>query len=274
MFSRLVFNCRQANHLLFNTTILRRRDFDGYLVSPQQSGRHLVIYMLGHCLADIHGKPPPENIHDQRFVGDPRRNPAPAYPDLPQIVSTHSLPHIFMDSNITPKLLHFPKYLILIRDMRYSLVSGYEKLKTIYNVDFSTFLKSSPCQKRYRFANDIWRQMEFFNAWSRIADQPSYDTLTVKYEDLVANKAATLSDLCKFFNINASPKLIQDVADSCTKEKMAEQNTIDRPGFKIVRQDKRHPFEWYSKKDRDLFQKITETHLKHTCGYDYSDWTV
>lgn len=274
MFSRLLFNCRQTNHLLFNTTILRRRDFDSYIVSPQQSGRHLVIYMLGHCLADIHGKPPPENIHDERFVGNPRRTPGPAYPELPQIVSTHSLPHLFMYSSITPKLLRFPKYLILIRDMRYSLVSGYEKWKTVYGVDFSTFLQSSPFQKRYRFTNDIWRQMEFFNTWGRIAAHKSYETLTVKYEDLVSDKAAALSGMCGFFNINASPELIHRVAADSTKEKMAKQNTIKQTGFNIVRQDKRHPFEWYSKKDRDLFQKITETHLKHTCGYDYSDWTV
>lgn len=274
MLSRLVFNCRQANQLWFNTTILRRRNFDGFLVSTQQSGRHLIIYMLGHCLADLHNKQPPETIHDQRFVGNPRRKPGPAYPDLPQLVSSHALPHIFMYHKATPKLLRFPKYLIFIRDMRHSLVSGYEKWKDIYSVDFSTFLKSSPLHKRYRFANDIWRQMEFFNTWSRIASDESYDTLTVKYEDLVSDKATVLSNICRHFNINASPELVQRAVASSTKEKMAEKNTIKLPGYTIVRQDKRHPFEWYSKNDRELFEKITQTHLKHAFGYDYSDWTV
>lgn len=266
--TNLQFELRCLNHRWFNTTMIRRRDFDGHMASIPQSGRHWIIYMLSLCMAEVYGKPPPETIQSQDFVGNPKKKPR--YPELPQFSSSHSLPHGLMYNRLVARKLKFPKYLIVVRDMRHSLVSCYEKWKKEYRVDFATYLKSAPFSSG--FHNDIWRQMQILNEWGRIAGMEEYQTHVVKYEDLKANTAAALRGICQFFEIEASEAVIERAVAASSKSAMKKRSQPVNPGEVVIREDSRHPFEWFSPTDRKLFEEICAQNLKCSLGYDYSCW--
>lgn len=272
--TQALFQLRCSHHVWFNAGSLRRRDFAGQIASMKQAGRHWIMYLLGHTLAELYDKPPPHDIHDQRFIGNPKRQPGPAYPEMPQLVSSHALPHALMFNRPVARALRFPRYLVIVRDMRHGLVSSYEKWKDTYRVDFATYLRSSPRRKRYRFTNDIWRQIEFLNTWGRVAAMPEYDTLVVRYEQLQTDTPGTLRRVCEHFGIQAPDDTIQRAVQASSKDKMAAKNTRDEPGFNIVRRDKRHPFTWYTQADRAAFNHIVNRHLRHRFGYDYDDWST
>jgi len=267
---KLRFDLRCLNHRWFNTTMIRRRDFDGHMASIPQSGRHWIIYMLSLCMAEVYDKPLPETIQSQDFVGDPKIRPR--YPELPQLSSSHSLPHGLMYCPAVARRLKFPKYLIVVRDMRHSLVSCYEKWKKEYQVDFSTYLKSSPSGMGYH--NDIWRQMQILNEWGRIAGMDEYESLVLKYEDLQADTAGSLSNICRFFEINASDAVIGRAVAASSKSAMKKISRPRNHKEVVVREDPRHPFEWFSAADREIFQSICARNLKRPLGYDYSRWEV
>ena len=249
--------------------MIRRRDFDGHMASTPQSGRHWVIYMLSLCMSEVYGKPPPETIQSQDFVGNPKKKPL--YPELPQLSSSHSLPHGLMYCSSVARKLKFPKYLIVVRDMRHSLVSCYEKWKNEYQVDFSTYLKSSPFGAGYH--NDIWRQMQIVNEWGRIARMDEYETLLLKYEDIKADTAGSLYSICQLFEIDASDGIIRRAVAASSKSEMKMRSRPLNRKEVVVREDSRHPFEWFTPEDRRIFTDILTKNLKCSLGgYDYSRW--
>ncbi len=87
----LRFRARSLNRGLFNLTTLRHRHFDGIVAGMQHGGSHWVKYMLGLTLAKIHDLTPPSHLLDNSIVGHPKS--PPLYPQIPQIVTTHSIPH-------------------------------------------------------------------------------------------------------------------------------------------------------------------------------------
>ena len=194
------FRLRNWNRLLFTTGLLRRRHFDGYILSMQQSGTHWLRYMLGICMAETYGQPHPDCIQSERYVGDPRQPPAATL--WPRLVSSHTLPHALMYSPVFCRGLHFPRYLLLVRDIRHALVSHYEKWNSDYGVDFSTYLRGDPWKSRFR--SDIWRKIEFCNACGRLAAAGSVPTQIQRYEDLHRDPAAALTAACVWFRIPAS----------------------------------------------------------------------
>jgi hypothetical protein len=266
--TKLQFQLRCANHRWFNTTMIRRRYFDGQIVSMQQAGTHWLRHMLSLCMAEVYGKQPPETIQSMDFIGRPKQRPK--YNDIPQLSSSHSLPHGLMYYfNPVAHRVKFPKYIILVRDMRHALVSGYEKWKERYQVDFSTFLVSSPLKEGY--FNDIWRQIEFLNSWGRLADTGAYDTLVLRYEDMKADTPGSLQKACTHFGIAAPQEVMERAVEASSKANMASLSKA-RNNEHVIRMDKRHPFEWFTAKDRQIFQDICQAHLTHPCGYDYTKW--
>lgn len=265
----LQFKLRCANHRWLNTTMLRRRHFDGQIVSMQQSGTHWLRHMLSLCMAEVYNKPAPETIQSLDFIGRPKH--PPKYREIPQISSSHSLPHGLMYWKPVARALTFPKYIIIVRDMRHALVSGYEKWKERYQVDFSTFLLSSPLKEGY--FNDIWRQLEFLNSWGQLVDTGEYETLVVRYEDMKADTLAVLRKACAHFGISASEEVMQRAVEASSKASMAALSKA-RNNEKVIRLDgdKRHPFEWFSPEDRRVFQDICSAYLTHSFEYDYSSW--
>ncbi len=254
---------RSLNRGLFNPTTLRRRHFDGFIASMHQSGTHWIKYMLGLTLARLYDLPPPTLLQADSIVGHPKS--PPLYPQIPQIVHSHSAPHYLLRSRTLFRLLHFPRYLILVRDIRDALVDHYEKFRSIYNVDFSTYLRGDVHGKRYN--DDIWVRIRFLNGWGAVAQRNPEDVAVLKYEDLITDTAGQLARVCDHFNIKGvTSELLGDVAAAATKTEMAKLPN-PKENLIVVRMDPRPCDEWYSEADRRFVAEVCRRNLKYTFGY-------
>jgi len=261
------FQLRYWNRLLFTTALLRHRHFDGHILSMQQSGTHWMRYMLGLCMAEVYRQPPPASIQSEVFIGNPRQPPSAAA--WPCLVSSHSLPHALMYSRTFCRGFHFPRYLLLVRDIRYALVSHYEKWRDKYRVDFPTYLRGDPWGR----LDNLWRCIELQNAYGCLAAAGAVETRILRYEDTLCDPVRALATACDFFRVPATPDIIARAVTASTKEEMAQHSNPCGPGEKVVRLDSRHPFTWYTAEDRAFFQRVCRRHLRHSFGYHYDEWS-
>ncbi len=257
----LRFRARSLQGGLLNLRTLRYLWFDGFLVSMQQSGTHWIRYMLGLTLAKLYDLPPPLYIQDRSVVGKP------IYPQIPRIIDTTMIPHYFLQSRALFRLLHVPNHLILVRDLRDSLVSQYERHKDYYNVDFSTFLRGDIRRKMYH--HDIWTRIRFLNGWGPVVERQPEHVAVLKYEDLKADTRGELARVCDYFHIEGvTTDLLDEVVAASSREKMAK---LQNPKEKLiaVRMDSRPSEEWYSEEDRRFVAELCRRKLKYTFGYQY-----
>lgn len=264
----LRFRARSLNRGLFNPTTLRHRHCDGFIASMQHSGTHWVKYMLGLTLAKLYDLPPPAYISDDSIVGHSKS--PPRYAQIPQIITTHSIPHISLRSRTLVRVLHFPKYLILVRDIRDALVAHYEKRKSKFNVDFSTYLRGDVSGRKYRY--DIWLRIRFLNGWGPVVERHPERTAVLKYEELLADTRGELARVCDYFHIKGvTPDLLDEVIAGASKEEMAKRPDPQWTGAlsKVVRTDSRLSEEWYSDEDRRFAAELCRRNLKYTFGYQY-----
>ncbi len=264
----LRFRARSLNRALFNPPTLRHRRFDGYIASMQQSGTHWLKYMLGLTLAKLYDLPPPAYISDDSIVGHPKS--PPLYAQIPQIVTTHSIPHILLRSRTLFRLLHFPRYLILVRDIHDGLAAYYEKWKGEYGVDFSTYLRGDVRGKTYTY--DIWERIRFLNVWGPVVARHPERTAVLKFEELKADPRGELARVCDYFDIKGvTPDLLDEVIAGASKEEMAKRPDPKWTGanLRVVRMDSRPAEEWYTEEDRRFVAELCRRNLKYTFGYRY-----
>ncbi len=261
----LRFRARSLNRALLNPATLRHRRFDGFIASMQHSGTHWLKYMLGLTLAKLYDLPPPAYISDDSIVGHSKS--PPLYTQIPQIVATHSIPHISLRSRTLFRILHFPRYLILVRDIRDGLVAHYEKHKGDFDVEFSTYLRGDVRGKKYRY--DIWLRIRFLNGWGPVIERHPERTAVLKYEDLKADTRGELARVCDYFNLKGvSPDLLDEVIATSSKEEMAKRPD-PKVNFRMVRMDSRPSDEWYTEDDRRFVAELCRRNLKYTFGYQY-----
>lgn len=261
----LLLKTRSLNRGLFVVKTLRHRRVDCSIASMRQSGTHWLQYMLGLALAKLYDLPPPSHIKDKSIVGHPK-SPA-IYTQVPQIIYTHDYPHYFLRSRTLFRLFHFPKYLILVRDIRDALVAHYEKEKNEYNVDFSTFLRGDVRGNKYRY--DIWMRILFLNAWGAVVKRHPERIAILRYEDLLADTPGQLARVCDHFNITGvTPELMDDVVAAASKEEMVKL-TGSNPHRRIVRNDPRSSGEWYTNEDLGFVTEVCRRNLNYTFGYKY-----
>ena len=242
---------------------LRHRHFDGVLASMQQSGTQWVVFMLGLTLARLYDLPRPRHLHDNSIIG------SPIYPQIPQILHTHAIPHYLFRSRTVIRLLRFPKYVILVRDLRDVLVSHYEKHKSEYNADFSTYLHGNVRGGGRRKGGDIWVRIRFLNGWGAVAERHPREFAVLKYEDLVADTRGEFARVCDHFEIEGvTLDLVDTVVGAASKSKM--RNLPDPKGkWIVIRTDSRPSDEWYSDADRRFVAEVCRRNLKYTFGYRY-----
>lgn len=249
-----------------NFSLLKHRKFDGFLISMHQSGTHWLKHMLATALTHKYDLPPPRYIHANDVIAGPK-DPQ-AHPQLPHIVSAHSIPHILLSFSPVHKLMRFPPYVILVRDIRAMLVSNYEKWKEHYGCDFATFLKGDV--SGHRFNNDIWWCIRFCNMWGKIADKLPESVCVIKYEDLRATPLLQLQEINRYWDLNLSEAQLQYAIDESTKEKMLKKKDPDTPfGVDVVRPDKRPYLEWFEKDQQQYIHEMCKKFLRYNFDYEY-----
>ena len=254
---------------LLNLRTIRYQRYDGILVSMQQSGTRWIRYMLTLVLARLHDLELPDNIQGRTVVGKPR------YPQTPQIRDTTMSPHYFLRSRTLFRLFRVPNHLILVRNLRDTLVSRYEKLisryeigKSDYKVDFSTYLRGDVRRSESRV--DIWSRIRFLNGWGAVVERQPEHVAVLKYEDLQADTRGQLARVCEHFGIEGvTPDLIDDVVAVSSKSEMAKRGGGKPGSIPAVRMDSRPAEDWFSDEDRRFFVEVCRRHLKYTFGYRY-----
>ena len=212
---RIRYHARTVERGLLNLRTVRHLWVDGVLVTMQQSGTHWVRYMLGLVLARLYDVPPPAYIQDRSIVGKP------IHRHIPRIADTGMHPNYLLRSRALFRLLHVPKHVVLVRDLRDSLVSNYERLKDNYNVDFSTYLRGDVRRKNYR--SDIWSRIRFLNGWGPVVERQPEHVAVLKYEDLLADTRGQLARICEHFRIGGvTPGLLDEVVAAASKAEMAK----------------------------------------------------
>ena len=156
------FKRRSRLRSLFNFSLFRSRGAVGQIISMHQSGTHWLKFMLASALADQFSIPLPKYNHANDIIGGPRD--IIVYPQIPRLIASHTIPSPFFYS-ILSQTLNLPKYVLLIRDIRFSLTSNYRKWRDHYNVNFSVYLEGDPTGKEYN--SDIWWTFRFLNCWGK-----------------------------------------------------------------------------------------------------------
>ena len=246
---------------LLNLRTIRHQRYDGILVTMHQAGSHWVWYMLSLILARLHDLPPPSHIGDKSIVGSPK------FRHIPRILHTHCSPHYLLRSRTFFRWLHFPRHLLLVRDIRDASVSHYERRKSRYNVDFSTYLRGDARGKKYR--DDIWMRIRFLNGWGAVVERQPEQVAVLKYEDLKADTRGQVAWVCDHFNIRGTtPDLLDEVVAAAAKAEMAKRLKPGKTNT-AIRMDPRPADEWYSDADRRFFAEVLRRNLKYTFGYQY-----
>lgn len=252
-----------------NFALLKYRDFDGFLITMQHAGTHWLKYMMSTAIANQLDLSPPRYIHNASsndFIGHPKHQRL--YAHAPRIASSHSIPHALLDSLFVRSMVSFPRYAILVRDVRAALVSNYEKWKSRYDVPFSEYLRGDTSGKRY--VMDIWWCLHFLNRWSRVRKRFPDDTLILRYEQLLEDPVAEIRRVFAHFGISISDTHIVDAVDAGSRQKMANILDPNDPVRNIIRDDPRPANSWFTADDMRFFKKTVERFLLEDYGYDYA----
>ncbi len=256
-----------------NFAPFKYRDFQGFIVSGQNSGTQWLKYMLSLAIAERYDLPPPEHANNDDsndFIGHPKH--PRLYSQTPRIASTHTIPHPWAGSRLVRRCLPFPPYVILVRDIRAALVSHYEKWREEYGISFSEFIEGDVDGGRHWA--DLWWHIRFCNRWGGIIRRFPDETLLLHYEDLQRDATAELARIRDFFDLDLADEDLAFAVRESSKEKMATRINPELSGgyAKFVRIDGRDPLTWYSDVDIGRFQEIARNNLRHAMGYDYAAW--
>jgi hypothetical protein len=269
-------NVAAWQHIIFrdftNLSLLRPRNrrLHGHLITMHQSGTHWLKHMLTMLLVDQYKLPMPQHIGDDSIVGSAKRRPIHRH--IPQIIHSHALPSPLVHIPPFGRLLRYPRYILLLRDMRAALVSRYEKHKVDFpDCAFSDFLRGDP--RNRRFDKDIWWELRFLNAWHRIDGWMPGQVRVIHYEHLLQDTRQNLRAVCEHLQLgDLDDQALDRAIAASAKDTMAQRENPDKP-HKVVRQSRRDPVEWFSDEDRRFFQQVTDRGLCESFGYDYHDWS-
>jgi len=249
-----------------NFALLRHRARSGHLISMHQAGTHWLKFMVANALARRYQIPPPRFNHaNDIFPG--HRDPV-CYPQIPHLLSGHSVPHPLICTRWAHRFFQLPPYVLLLRDLRDSLASNYAKWKNRYAESFSTYLRGAPYAKRYNA--DIWSTVRFLNAWSAVIARNPDRVLVVRYEILQQQTAQTLSQVASHWDLQLEEEDVAHAVASSSKTQMAARDDPGRPAG-AVRMDDPEPAFRYSPADLEYVAEVCARYLHNTFGYDYND---
>ena len=258
----LKFRLHTINRRWFNTTLIRRRNFDGHIVSMNQSGSHWIKNLLAHVLMEKYNLPPLKHVQDDSIIGHPKS--MPIYDAIPCIVHSHGFPHAL---TLKIPFLKYPKYLVLVRDIRDSLISNYERFKGQYgDISFSEFLRCDLGDKR--MVSDLYSRIRFMNEWGEVLKKYPSRTHLMRYEDLQRDTIRELGSVLNFFDIEVdSISLLERAIENCSREKMAKKPNPEIETT-VIRTSHKSRDEYFTQENLKYLEEICSRYLKHNLGYD------
>lgn len=267
----LTYLVRYLRHDLFRMSLIWQRDADGYFATGQQSGSHWISNLMASAICQQYGVEQLDHIRDKSIICHPRMSQRHAH--LPRLVRTHHAPSPLVHCAPARALLKFPKYVVLLRDIRASIVSRYERqTEELAGISFSDSLRDHSLWGRGT-KWDLYKRFVFFNAWGDVARRMPEQTLLVHYENVRRDTAAELERIWRFLELPVTDTAIfARAAAECTKERMAQRDPHIN-NIVLVRKDERDPVDWFSPADREYFSRRCAELLRHDFGYDFNDWS-
>jgi len=249
--------------------MIRKRHLDGMLVTMLGSGSHYLQWMLCMAMREGLGLPHPESLNDPVLIGRMHDLP-PKREGVPRVIRTHTEMPVALFRALR-RVCRFPRYIVLVRDLRESIVSYYEKTPPERRVaPFPEYLRG-----RDIFPSDhvFFRQVRFLNSWSTMRRLDPQRVLVMRYTDMRARPA---EELARAWRCLGFPEVESEVFERAvalsTKDRMAQFASEEERS--VVRTDKRHAFHWYDDGDRAYFRAVVDRWLRDDFGYDYHDWTI
>jgi hypothetical protein len=231
-----------------------------------QSGTHWLKHMLAVSISREFKLPPPRYNHASDIIGGPK-DPK-MYPDIFSLAHSHTIPSPLIRSKILRSVLKLPKYVLLIRDIRSSLVSNFEKRKNSYNCNFSEYLRGDIAGKK--FSSDIWSCIRFMNTWGETLNKYPDQVVLVKYEDILADTMKQLIIINDFLNLKLSKSsLVYGIEESSKVKLKAKEDPSPSRSKGSIRLNKITIEGIFSEEDETFFIKTCKNYLKHDFGYDY-----
>ncbi|MBX3443026.1 MAG: sulfotransferase domain-containing protein [Planctomyces sp.] len=252
---------------LFGFSCLKYRDSDGFIASTKQSGNHWIRHLLGTVIARRYELPEQAHIGETRLVGKPQSRRVHA--GIPRIVQSHKVCSPLVHNVAFRRVLRFPRYVILVRDLRAILVSHYERWKDIYQVPFSDYLRGGRRGKRFDY--DLWDAIAFLNSWSSMQRRIPDLATVLRYEDMQVDAAREAERVWRFLGLpDVASSEFRAAAEASTKDRMKAKEPGAAKTGTIIRLNARNPENWYAPADREFFIAACARHLQHDFGYDYS----
>eukprot|EP00752_Nemacystus_decipiens_P013709 g12162.t1 len=249
--------------------MITRRDLDAAMVTMRSAGSHWLQWMLLQAMHEAYDLPLPKHVNDQSIIGTVSN--FPAHRDGPRLIRTHNEMPIPLYA-LLRGMLRFPKYIILMRDIRHSLVSYYEKdAADARQGNFSEFLRGK--DGIFKADHVLFRHIRFLNSWAKVRQMTPDRCLVVKYEDMRSTTAGELERVWRFMELKEPAEgLFERAIAESTKDKMSAKETEgdQRPA---VRKSNRNPLDWYSEADEAYVRQACKQFLIDDYGYDYEDWS-
>ena len=260
----MAFGFKAWRRAFGNFSLFHHRHCDGHLLSMHQSGTHWLKHMLACAMARHFNIAPPQFNHANDIIGGPR-DPV-VHEQIPRILSSHSIAHPWLRSSTLARALALPPYVVLVRDLRASLISNYVKWQHRYQMPFSDFLSGDPDGRR--FNSDIWWTIRFLNAWGRVYQSRPEHVTVVRYEALRADPEAELARVVAAFGLPLSAEDINHGINMSGKQEMAAKDDPDKPAG-AVRRDTPSEDPKLQPDDHAFIAATTKAHLKFNFGYSY-----
>jgi hypothetical protein len=179
------------------------------------------------------------------------------------------MPHLVSENNARIRQSHSdyfwfagrPKTVLLVRDLRDSLVSHYESYNKNRggNISFGAFLRDTILSSKYGLA----RRVRFLNSWFKNKEKCS-DFMLVKYEDLKADAEGQLKNIFKFAELDLS-LIPQAVVGASLSSMKKLDDTKEKVNKGIVGRYK----EYFTKEDEEYLRQYLQDNLLYDYGYEY-----
>lgn len=249
-----------------NFSVLRHGAFDGFLVTSKNSGTHWVKYMFAVALADTHGIPRPAYFSEQAvrpYIGWPKD--PPAFPQLPRLAFSHSIPHALAGWGWARRLAGLPPYVLCVRHPMAILASHYAKWEREIEASWPDYLRGDPDGRRYRC--DIYWLARFWNRWGEIGARFPDAVLRVHYERALEDPRGTLAAMAEHWGIVLSREAIAAAVAEGTKEAMAQK--VDPEAEPNVLQNREESLQvQFAGEAMDLYARQVRRLFRHDLGYD------
>lgn len=178
--------------------------------------------------------------------------------DLQTVDVVGVVPHLFSYNSIPIRQSHsnyFPyarkaKTLMLVRDIRDSLVSHYETFvkNKREDVSFGVFLRDKKISKIY----GLERRVKFLNSWY-LNKERCDDFMLVRYEDLKEDTEGVMKKVFSFLTIDCV-----DIEDTITRSSLVEMKKLKDPVGKIKKGVVGRYKEYFTKEDEESFANIAK----------------